>query len=132
MDITVYGYRDGELVSGQTKENYSVMSYCLNQLGKNASDLGLSEAKTEAFKTLLVNLVNYASEAQIYFNYKTDALAFEQLTEEQKALTSADDVLDGLTSVTNTKHEIIENPSVQWKAASLNLLSKVTLRMKIT
>lgn len=132
MDITVYGYRDGELVSGQTKENYSVMSYCLNQLGKNASDLGLSEAKTEAYKTLLVNLVNYASEAQIYFNYKTDALAFEQLTEEQKALTSADDVLDGLTSVTNTKHEIIENPSVQWKAATLNLLSKVTLRMKIT
>ena len=130
MDITIYGYRDGELVTGETKEDYGIMSYCLNQLGKAASDLGLSESKTAAFKTLLVDIINYASEAQIYFGYKTDALVVDQLTEEQKALASDDSALADLKKVTNANYKTIENPSVIWKSATIQLLSRATIRMK--
>ena len=132
MDITICGYRNGILVTGETKEDYGIMSYCLNQLKKSASDLGFTEAKMATFKTLLVDLINYASEAQIYFGYKTDDLVSAQLTEEYRALASLDRVLDNLTKVTDPIYATIENPSVTWNAATLQLLSRATIRVKAT
>lgn len=132
MDITIYGFRNGELVTGETKEDYGIMSYCLDQLEKNPSDLGLSETKMAAFKTLLVDIINYASEAQSYFGYKTDALVAAQLSDEHKVLASADSVLDDMKRVTNPAYETIESPSVTWNAATLQLLSRTTIRVKVT
>ena len=132
MDITIYGYNKGSLVTGETKEDYGIMSYCLNQLKKSATSLGFSETRTAAFKTLLVDIINYASEAQVYFNYKTDALVSGQLTEEYKALASLDSVLDDMEKVTDAAYEVIDNPSVTWNAATLQLLSKATIRVKVT
>ena len=131
MDITIYGYRDGVLVTGETTEDYGIMSYCMNQLGKNASDIGLTETKMAAFKTLLVDIINYASEAQVYFGYKTDALVSDQLTDEQKALASDDSVLEGLEKITDATYDTVENPSVTWKAVTLQLLSRATIRVKV-
>ena len=132
MDVTIYGYRNGSPVTGKTLENYSVMTYCLNQLGKTASDLEMTDTRITAFKTLLVDLINYASEAQLYFSYKTNALVSTQLSEEQKAYASADSVVEDMTSVTNAKQEMIDNPTVTWNAASLLLKAQTTLRLKVT
>ena len=130
IDLTIYAYVGEELVIGETKEDYSVMSYCNTQLAKTASELNMSESKAVAFKTLIVDLVNYASEAQLYFLYKTEAVVRDQLTEEQKMYASADSTVSGLENITNTEYEIIANPTAIWKSAGLNMLSKTTIRLK--
>ena len=130
IDVTIYAFAGEELIAGETKEDYSVMSYCINQLGKTASELELSEIKFAAFQTLLVDLVNYSSEAQKYFNYKVDAIVSEQLTEEQRMYASPDSAVATLKSVTDTRYETIDAPTAIWKSATLQLLSKVTMRLK--
>ena len=132
MDITIYGYRNGTLITGKTVEDYSVMTYCLRQLEKSASELEMTETRMTAFRTLLVDLVNYASEAQLYFGYKTDALASSQLSAEQKSYASADSAIEGMASITNANHEMIDNPTVTWKSVALLLGAKTTLRLKVT
>ncbi len=57
-----------------TKENYSIQSYCENQIAKSASELGFSEHQFEAFKTLLADMLAYGSASQEYKNYNADAL----------------------------------------------------------
>lgn len=134
IDITIYAYNDeGDLVTGAIKEDYSIKSYCDNQLSKTDAQLsamGQSAAKQKAFRTLLVDLLNYGSEAQNYFTYKTDSLVNSNLTEEQKAYASPDSVLDSLVNITNTAYETVENPTATWKSAQLQLLSKATVRVK--
>ena len=76
--VTLYGTFNGEVYKS-AEFSYSVAQYCYNRLVKS------SDAK---FKRVCVDLLNYASDAQVYFNYKTDALANAQLTEEQKAFGS--------------------------------------------
>lgn len=131
LDVTIYGYdAQNNLVTGETKEDYSVKQYCMNQLEKTAEELALSETKTQALKTLLVDMLNYGAEAQNYFNYKTEALANAELTAEQSAYASSNDVIADLQNITNTKYVEIAEPSAVWKAAGLNLLSKTTIRVK--
>ena len=134
IDITIYAYNaDGKLVTGETKEDYSVMAYCTSWLSKTDEQLtasGLSDDKIATFRTLLADLVNYAAAAQEYFGYKTDALVNAQLTDEQKAYASDDSVLDALENITNTAYVKSEKPTVTWKGAGLNLLSKTTVRVK--
>lgn len=132
IDITLYAYENDELITGETKQDYSVMTYCTSQLKKTPSQLDMTEAKTTALKTLLVDLVNYGSEGQKYFSYKTDALVNEQLTEEQKTYASDDSVLESLSSVTNTAYKTIENPTVTWNSAELKLMAKTNIRVKFT
>ena len=134
LDATIYGYdAEGNLVQGETLADYSVKQYCDSQLSKTSEELtaqGMSEAKQSAFRTLLVDMLNYATEAQVYFNYKADTLVNADLTDELKVYASSDNVLADLQNVTNIKHVEIENPSATWKAATLQLLSKTTVRVK--
>ena len=60
-----------------TIENYSVRTYCLNTLAKDAATLGISEEKCSALKILLADILEYGASAQLYFGYKTDALVNE-------------------------------------------------------
>ena len=131
LDATIYAYDDYGLVKGKTITGYSVVAYCQGMLKKTSEELNLSEEKTAVFKTLLVDLVNYGSDAQNYFGYKTDTLAKEQIGEEYKELASDDSVLDGLQSVRNICYEKIENPSLKWKSASLILKAKTTIILKV-
>ena len=62
-----------------TKAEYSVTDYAEYQLNNNPSD---------ELKQLLVDMLHYGAAAQVYQNYKTDALATSILTEEQKTLAS--------------------------------------------
>lgn len=54
---------------------YSVADYCYSRIAKSES---------ASFRRLCVDLLNYCSAAQVYFDYKTDALANEKLTDEQR------------------------------------------------
>lgn len=134
LDVTIYAYDEQEsLIAGGTLEDYSVKAYCMNQLAKTDEELttlGLSEAKQQAFRTLLVDLLNYSAQAQGYFDYKTETMANADLSEEQKAYASEDTVVAELQNITNTKQVEISQPSAVWKTAGLNLLSKTTIRLK--
>lgn len=131
LDVTIYGYdAQNNLVTGETKEDYSVKQYCMNQLEKTGEELNLSETKLQSLKTLLVDMLNYATEAQNYFDYKTETPANAQLTAEQSAYASDNDVIAELQNITNTKYVEIAEPSAVWKAAGLNLLSRTIIRVK--
>lgn len=136
LSATIYAYdSDGNLVQGQTLENYSVKKYCMNQLSKTDAAFtaqGLTTAKQKAFRTLLTDLLNYASEAQVYFGYKENSFTNADLTDTQKAYASSDEVLTNLQNVSNPKHIEISDASATWNSATLVLLSKTTMRLKFT
>ena len=60
----------------------SVANYCYKRINSTTS--------AAAFKRVCVDLLNYCSAAQTYFNYKTETLANAKLTDEQKALGSSE------------------------------------------
>ncbi len=60
--------------------SYSVADYCYSRIAKSES---------AAFKRVCVDLLDYCSAAQIYFNYNTDNLANARLTDEQRKFGSA-------------------------------------------
>ena len=57
---------------------YNIKTYAYNNLAK--------ENVAAKSKTLLANMLNYCAQSQIYFNYRTDALANAELTDKQRAL----------------------------------------------
>ena len=103
----------------------SVKGYCENIFHFDHSKYG-------TLHTLLVNLLNYGEAAQKYLNFKTNQLCTRDLTEAQKgwAITPAD--CDELQSVKNFHHDVIADPTVQFKAASLSLGSTVGIKMYFT
>ncbi|MBQ6550058.1 MAG: RICIN domain-containing protein [Lachnospiraceae bacterium] len=74
-------YADKDGITYQTPvDEYSVAIYAYNRLAKS---------KDNVFKTLLVDMLDYGSQAQVYFNYNTGNLANSSLTSEQRALGTA-------------------------------------------
>ena len=61
-------------------DNYSVRAYCDMLFGYSAGDLGLTQAKFEASKTMMADLLEYGAMSQLYRNYKTDSLVNEGIT----------------------------------------------------
>ena len=103
--------------------SYSVSEYCYNMLEKCAKD------EDATLRTLLVDLLNYGAESQVYTSYKTDHLVNAALTETQKAWGTF--VNPELESATNTAYAEIANPTVLWKGVSLNLKDSVAMRFRI-
>ena len=60
---------------------YSPRQYALNKLA--------SESSSNNLKALCAAMLNYGTEAQLYFSHNTDQLANRDLTDEQKALVAA-------------------------------------------
>lgn len=58
-----------------SREGFSVRSYCDALVAKTAAALGISEAKKAALNVLAADLLAYGAAAQNYRSYKTDALA---------------------------------------------------------
>ena len=77
VEVKVTILADGEVIK---TEVYSVKEYAMKQIAKNNIPANL--------KTLLVDMLNYGTAAQIYFGYNTDNLANADLTEDQQALAS--------------------------------------------
>ena len=134
LDATIFAYdAQGNLVQGETKEDYSVKGYCMSMLERSDDELasiGMTPEKQYAFRTLLVDLLNYSSEAQKYFNYKADILANAELTDVQTAYASDDSAIEDLQSVANSKYEAADEALAEWKSVGLNLLSKTAIRVK--
>ncbi len=99
-------------------DRYSIATYAYNQLGKSYAPEGL--------KKVCAELLRYGASAQLYKEYRTDALADARLTDEQKAY------LTDLSTVSFNDHDLIHEdlaePVVDWVGVGLDLWSSVTLR----
>ena len=116
ISATLYATNSGILLSGEVQD-YSAATYCYNKL--------VSESSSANLKTLVVDLLNYGAQAQLYTGYNTSDLVNADLTEEQKALaTSGDPELESVTDVGENNGEI------GWMSASLILDNAVTVRIK--
>ena len=117
---TLYATLDGELHEGVTL-SYSISQYCYNQLNKLSSQ--------SEFATLLVDLLNYGAQSQIYTGYNTGNLANAQLTATQASWGTTTEPT--YTTVQNTKYETVEDPLVTWTALGLYLEDTVSIRLKL-
>ena len=97
---------------------YSVAQYAYNQLANDDA--------SDSLRTLLVDMLNYGTEAQLYKG-ETGNLANSMLTEEQKALASADDVELG-DDYKMTEGEVAV-PAVIMKSGALVLDDSVVIRV---
>ena len=65
---------NGQVTVLDTREQYSVLQNCVNLLGKTAEELHISEDAYKAMQTLIADLIEYGTAAQIYRGYRTDSL----------------------------------------------------------
>ncbi|MBO7658937.1 MAG: hypothetical protein J6T65_06460 [Clostridia bacterium] len=115
----VYSTKDGSLYRS-AMTSYSVRKYAENQLAK---------ASTPAIlRTLLVDLLNYGADAQLYTEHRMIDLANSTLSAEQLGYATAE--VPELTSVAGQGPEI-ESPSVAWNAVTLMLDNAVQIRLKV-
>lgn len=121
ITATLHATRGGEEFVSDELE-YSVAEYCYSMLSR--------ETTGDKLRTLLVDLLHYGSSSQIYADYHTDALVDASLTAEQLAWGTAAD--PELTSVTNAKYATVDNPSVKWAGASLNLNESIIMQFVFT
>ncbi len=108
----------GDEIYVSNPDSYSVAQYAYTQIRKANT--------AEKLKTLCVNLLRYGSAAQSFKGYRTNALADEKLTEEQRAYLTD---LDSVTFVNNSRTVgDMESPVAVVLGKSLLLDSKVTVR----
>lgn len=111
------------VVNGSTRitwDNYSIQQNAMNLL---------EDSSATSSYALVVALLNYGTEAQLYFNQNTENLANSKLSDEQKAYLTSTDMsaadaidtkLDGVTFVGN----------YGWQAVTLDLQSSLSFRLK--
>ncbi len=118
IESVLYAFKGDKEYTSNT-DLYSIAIYAYNQLSKTAAGAKL--------KTVCAELLRYGAKAQLFKGYRTDALADARMTAEQVAL------LGNLEEVkfgnTNTVLSDLAEPTVTWVGKSLDLDSKVTLRM---
>lgn len=114
MEVTLYATRNGEAFESNLI-NYSIAQYCYNTLVRYSNN--------EKVRTLIVDLLNYGSEAQNYVDYKTDALVNKQLTAEQTEWGTKQ--LPELKTVMDKDYATITKPSVEWIGGTLLLDNSV-------
>ena len=129
-DVTAQAYatnpEDGRLYASEPR-TMSVRQYAYKMLELYADD---ATAQAGKLKTLLVDMLHYGAKAQMYTDYKTDALVDADLSDAQKAWGTA--VTPELSSITDASYIPIDNPTVQWSAAGLVLNDSVKIRAKFT
>ena len=123
ITATLYASCGESTVKCETRD-YSVATYCYNILSKYTG------AKCDELRTLVVDLLNYGAESQKYSGHNVDALVNAALTEEQKAWGTSENRT--LTTVQDIAYATIENPTVDWKCAGLNLVNSIAIRVKIS
>lgn len=122
ISATLYAEVDGVSVKSEVL-NYSGAQYCYNMLRKSSD---------EALKTLCVDLLNYASEAQSYLdeNLTSSDLANGQLTDEEKTWATS----EAQTAYNNTDFTFggaLDGATVEWTGVGLRLDDSVSIRYKI-
>ena len=118
---TLCGTKDGAKYTSQISE-YSIRQYCHNILAKSGDE-------DSELRTLLVDMLNYGAEAQLYSGYNVENLANAGLTEEQLSWGTQGAVTT--ESDQNLKVKEIDNQTVKWMGAGLYLDEEATLRFII-
>ena len=116
VNATLYGTLNGVECSHTTQ--YSVANYCYDMLEKT------EDAK---LRTLMVDMLNYGSAAQVYAWYKDKTPCNAKLTEEQKSWGTA--TAPSLGTVLSIGTEVAEEAAT-WKAAGLVLDNSVVMRFR--
>lgn len=111
----LYAEKDGVKKAGPV-DDYNLVTYAYNRLKKSAND---------KYKTLIVDLLNYCSAAQVYFGICTDSLVNGNLTEEQKLFASA---MPEISSITREEDKV-SNPTASIKGKSLVFDNKIILKV---
>lgn len=129
-DVTATLYavykENGQEYSSQSK-SMSIKEYSYKMLDAYGSYNNVTYNK---LKTLLVDLLNYGAQAQIYTKYKTSSLVNADLTETQKAWGTSN--TPTLTNITDKEYKTISNPTAIWNTAGLVLNNSVMVRGKFT
>lgn len=117
VNATLYAIKGEERYSYTTVQ-YSILKYATNLLGKSSTN--------KEFKTVLVDMLNYGSAAQKYFNYNEKNLVNSGLTEAQKNLASWN---GGDISLTTVKaYDRLENETAKFNSVSLVFEDAVTVK----
>ena len=99
-------------------DTYSVAQYAYSQLNKDGA--------AQKLKALCADLLRYGTEAQIYKNYRTDALVNADMTDAHKAYLSD---MEAVTFGNNNQVlQDLDDPAITWAGKSLNLESKVSVK----
>lgn len=111
VTATLYGYRNGELISGKTV-NYSVLTYVNNMFAK---------VEDAQFRALLADLAAYGEAAQNYISYNTANLVTASVADGLMAYATAEaPELSSCTAITG-------EGKVKFTGAYLSLREKVTV-----
>ena len=116
VDATIYGVKNGKTYEGATQSGYSVKQYCYNTLAKSGTKA--------AAKRALVDFLNYASAAQIYFNRNVNGLVNADLTAGQAALGT-----QTAAAINSDRAEgAVTNPRVAVSGCTLIFESKIVMK----
>jgi len=117
FSATLYGSKNGQPCYSAT-DTYSIAAYAYSQLD--------NPDRPESLKILCADLLRYGASAQIFKNYRTDALADAAMTDAHRAYLS--DIEAVTFGNTNKVLNDLENAPISWAGKSLNLDSKVALK----
>ncbi len=117
LSAVLYCRLNGLLYYSAT-DSYSIADYAYSRLNQ--------PNVPNALKTLSADLLRYGSAAQIFKNYRTDALCDSAMTEEHRSFLSSTDTLTyGNTNVTLND---LDAPTITWAGKTLNLESKIAVK----
>lgn len=126
FDITFHAItKDGLDVWGVTYTHAGIASYAKGEIAK------ASNASKKNYLKMLVDMLVYGAQAQIYQNYNADTLATSVLTPEQLALGSGN-VTPSYVKTQDTAFATIADPSKRWRATGLVLDSAVRIRLRLS
>ena len=123
VTATLYASYGGKLYRSESRD-YSVADYCYNMLGKTE---GMESYET--LRRLLVDILLYGAKTQEYMSYRCESLCSERLSPSQ--LACGTESCRELENHRNQSYETVENPTVYWKGAGLNLRESVAIRFRI-
>lgn len=130
IDVVVYSTIEKD---GQTVEVWgpaysrSILTYVNTIFANPSYSSDSASEKNKAFRTMLVDILNYATAAQQKISYDTANLANAGLTETQKSWASAE--IESWKTVKNYNAETIENPTARFAAGGLMLNDAVIPRV---
>lgn len=130
IDVVAYSTieKDGQTVEvwGPTYSR-SILTYVNTIFANPSYSSDSASEKNKAFRTMLVDILNYATAAQQKISYDTANLANAGLTETQKSWASAE--IESWKTVKNYNAETIENPTARFAAGGLMLNDAVIPRV---
>ena len=102
--------------------NYSIMTYCVNQLKKSSI--------SDEFRTVISDVLALGASNQVYEGYKTDKLVTELVKEMGYTLTPS--VYEGIDSTKNKMSMVGDaTASTNWTTANLVIGSNVQVQLKL-